>query len=532
MENSNKRVVVGFSAAAAAVGLSAIVWTITARKKKGDKRKSSKPPVGPSLTDLLRVQAEGTFFEHQFLWTEQHGLTFTMPSPLPMLISDYVAVADPHLTWELCVTEANQYRNPSRFTTRSDLFAKAVRDSVGRSLASSTGDEWKWRRAAFLKEMHKSKLMNPDRQLMEFLFETGQRVLCQQLAQAAASGDVLRVDVVATEAALDTILYFMFGKVPSSTYNPDEVRQAAKDTLGYMQASLVPGFFHVAKYVPGTSAREWLRKRNAAWKVLDDIFSGELQILMHERSGKQPRCPDRKPGSILEQWLSSEPNFYERSLDPIVAECRGMILAGFETTAHSLAYCFGMMAEHKELSRQLCEISSKVLAEHGNDAKAVLEGSDFVKYFFMEAVRLYPLAPALAGITTDDIRVKDSKGTEYEFAKDTNFVFLNGVLQRQADYCGKPSQDGVDPNQVDPTRWMQGTSTKDQPFLHVFNTGAHSCAGKPLAMLEGHVFLILVASQFDFEFPEGVSKVQYDENLLLRPKDAMPLRVKTRNLEK
>lgn len=523
MALSNKNAVVALSAAA--VGLSTLVLWRATRKKKKEAGNKKLPPVGPSLGQYFKCRAEGTLFDQQFVWTAQYGSTFTMPSHVPGVFSDWVAIADPLLTRELCVTQANQYRDPSRFATRTERFAQAVQDGVGRSLTSTTGEEWKWRRAAFLKEMHKSKLMNQDRQLIEFLFETGQRVLCDKFAQAAASGEVIQVDAVTTEAALDTIMYFMFGRVPSATCSATEVCLAAKNTLGYVLATLNPSFSHVAKYIPGTSANETFRKRNAACRIIDRIFLDELKLLIQESSGKRPRCPDRKPGSMLEQWLSSEPKFSERSLRHIVAECRGLIVAGFDTTAHTLSHCFGMMAEHKKLSQQLHEISTQVLAEHGNDRRAALEASGFVKYFFLESARLYPLVPQLNGVATDDIAVKDSKGTEYMFPKGTNFMFMNGALQRVPEHCGKPSQ-GAGPNEVDPTRWM--TSPQEEPFLHLFNTGAHTCAGKPLALLEGHIFLLLVASQFDFDFPEGVSKVQYEENLLLRPKDAMPLHVRRR----
>jgi hypothetical protein len=73
------------------------------------------------------------------------------------------------------------------------------------------GDEWKWRRAAFLKEMHKSKLFNSQRQLVSTIHKVGEQ-LCAKLEAAAASKELVKVDILATEAAFDTILFFLFGK--------------------------------------------------------------------------------------------------------------------------------------------------------------------------------------------------------------------------------------------------------------------------------------------------------------------------------
>lgn len=495
------------------------------RNKKSLIKLPPKPPPGPSFQEFLKVQNAGAFFDIQQKWVQQYGRIFTIPSPLPGLVGDFVAVADPVLTKELCIKASNQYRDPSTFTTRSEPFAKATRDAVGQSLASSTGEEWKWRRAAFLKEMHKSKLFRDDRKLLDFLFDTAESILCSRLEQAATTGELLQLDIVTTQAAMDTILYFMFGKtVPG--YDPDTVRQAAKDTLAYMMASLSNVLFPISMHIPGTAAHTILQKRNAAWKVFDNIILDELNLMIDEarqRQNGKAVVTNRIPGSILENWLASEPKFYQRGLGPIVAECRGMVLAGFETTAHALAYSFGMMAEYPELSHKLYNISTKALLQ--NDKHKVLEQSEYVKNFFMESIRLYPLAPALGGIATQDLVAKDSDGVEYGFVKKTNFLFMNAALQRHNEYCGNVDI-AVSPDQVVPERWIN--DTKDQPFLHVFNTGPHACPGKPLAVLEGHVFLLMVASKYKFDFPEGVEKVLYDEQMLLRPKDAMPLYVKKR----
>ena len=57
-----------------------------------------------------------------------------------------------------------------------------------------------------------------------------------------------------------------------------------------------------------------------------------------------------------------------------------------------------------------------------------------------------------------------------------------------------------------------------------------ACPGKPLSLLEGRVFLLLIVMQYEFEFPpsNATKKVEYDDNGLLRPKNGMPLVVKRR----
>lgn len=57
------------------------------------------------------------------------------------------------------------------------------------------------------------------------------------------------------------------------------------------------------------------------------------------------------------------------------------------------------------------------------------------------------------------------------------------------------------------------------------------CPGKPLSLLDGHVFLLMAATRFQFEFSKDgeTMHVEYSDDLLLRPKDGMPLAVQKRS---
>jgi cytochrome P450 len=179
-----------------------------------------------------------------------------------------------------------------------------------------------------------------------------------------------------------------------------------------------------------------------------------------------------------------------------------------------------MMAEDKDMANKLHTIAMKALNQ--GDKETALEESVFLKNFFMEALRLHPLAPALTGECTEDITLP-FEGNEFGFPKGTTFLFFSFAMQRHKDYC----KGSKGPDEIEPDRW-DAASGQDQPFLHTFNNGPHACPGKPLSVLEGHIFLLQVASRFDFSFPEGVDRILYEEQMLLRPKDAMPLHVTRR----
>jgi cytochrome P450 len=277
------------------------------------------------------------------------------------------------------------------------------------------------------------------------------------------------------------------------------------------------------------------RRKYKAWKIIDNICAPEIQTLLDEHAGKRPVHEHRKPGSVLASLIANEPRFVQqgRGVSCMIAEARVFVQAGFETTAHSLAFCMGMMAERPDLANQMADLGKSILDKndlynaetilaHLEDSSSTDNASaaaaSLVKNFFLESVRLYPLAPALGGACTQDVTVTTTLGKTVHLAKGTAVTFPNIPLQRQLDDS---------PDSVIPERWNVMPVTR-QPFLHTFQTGAHACPGRPLSMLEGQVFLLLVATQFEFSFPPGIAKVEYEDNLLLRPKNGMPLLVKKR----
>ena len=68
-----------------------------------------------------------------------------------------------------------------------------------------------WRKKALLKEFHRNRLLADERGLLKAVLDEG-RLLCDELEKAADSGTVIRVDHLATSAAVGVVLFFLFGR--------------------------------------------------------------------------------------------------------------------------------------------------------------------------------------------------------------------------------------------------------------------------------------------------------------------------------
>ena len=503
--------------AAAIFGLAWYLYLSKSRQSAA-KSKSSLPPLPPAGCTFVEFLSAYRRAENQQEAHDKHGKIFTIPSPIPGVVPNQVWINDPQIVKHLCVKCANQYRNPSTFTTRGAAFQTATQSVVGVGVTGLVGDEWRWRKMALLKCFHKSKLLADDRGLLEKVIEEGEG-LCNALSKASETKEPMEVDLITTQAAVGVVLYFLFGR--DLEFDAAEFRQSAGDLMEVLGYSFAAPFFRITKKIPGTTSYQMEQKKVKAWRIVDKVAAPEIQRLLDEYSGKLPVHPDRKPGSVLATLIADEPRFRTGGVDSMIAEARVFVQAGFETTAHSLAFSMGMMAERPDLADAMAKLGKDLMGSPETSIsvpqmKDAIEKTSIVKNFFLESVRLYPLAPALGGECTDDIVIQvDSK--EYGLPKGTACFFPNLLLQRHVE----------NPETIVPARW-DVASKSEEPFLHTFQNGAHSCPGKPLSLLEGHVFLLMAATRFEFEFPTGSNKVEYDDNLLLRPKNGMPLLVRKR----
>ena len=351
-----------------------------------------------------------------------------------------------------------------------------------------------------------------ERSLVEIVYHEGM-VLCDELEKAADSKSMIQADHLTTQAAVEVVLFFLFGR--QLEFDTNQMRKAAKDMIDCLFVQLTNPLYEILKYIPTTNAYKTELKMIHAQQVIDAVVETELALLLEEFHGSKPIHPDRKEGSVMASLIAKEPKFRISGKESMLAEARVFVQAGFETTTHSLAYAMGLMAERPDLADQMAKQgmdaltdkfynipqSEPVNSETIELLKKALDKTTLVKNFFMEALRLYPLAPTLAGECTSNIEIVTKDGTHYTLSKGASTLFLNIPLRRQ---------EMSNPDEICPERW--DVPITEQPFLHTFQNGPHRCPGKPLSLLEGHVFLFLIASKFRFEFLKDVTQVQFEDN--------------------
>jgi cytochrome P450 len=182
-----------------------------------------------------------------------------------------------------------------------------------------------------------------------------------------------------------------------------------------------------------------------------------------------------------------------------------MMLAGHETSAHTLTWIFGLLAKHPEIQEKLYqEIQSSTS----------VESIPYLKLVMNEAMRLYPAFPVLSRKTAVDCQLGD-----YKIPQNTNVVIPIYVMQRHADNWDRPTE-------FIPERFADPAAEKSYAFLP-FSRGPRRCIAELFAMTEMSIIVVNLLKLYKIELttntlPEEVAFVS------LKPVDGMNIKLTKR----
>lgn len=479
--------------AATASGLASLWWFMRYWRQR-----MRWPPKGPGVWE--RLQTLQRFSHKQVEWAQKYGPIYRTWDPV---FGIAIHVADPDIMYDITVRAGNLYRDPCRYG-RPPKLAALVAETMGPSVTGMVGAEWRWRKDSLIRQFHNTRLLSPETGLLEALLHEGD-LLCAALGEAADESRVVAVDTLTTRAATGVMLFLMYGRRPA--FDEEAFKEGSKNLMTVLLGIINP--FKTKKQM------EDLRSLQAqSQQVFDDVARPELNAILEDiKAGK--RGSHRKP-CMMEALMKNEPRYTRNGLEGLLADARVFVNAGYETTAHSLAFTFGLLADPQNSAvAELARKEAVQVAAAGLQRETLIESTAYLDRVFHESIRLFPLAPALGGLAYADFEVSVGSDTLL-IPKGANILFHNVAGQR----CDRL---WPDPHCCNPEHWNNGAAQDKR--LMTFNLGAHACPGKNLSHLEARVFLSMVLSKFRFELPDGVDKVEAFEEVLFRPKDKMPLRV-------
>ncbi|MFP6561407.1 cytochrome P450 [Paraburkholderia sp. B3] len=237
--------------------------------------------------------------------------------------------------------------------------------------------------------------------------------------------------------------------------------------------------------------------------------------------------PPETPRNLLEAMLVQQQEPGSTITDAhIAANVITLLLAGEDTTAHSIAWTVPYLAADPALQATLGDEARRVL---GNAPVcpdyATLKDLDLFEAICIEATRLRPVASIHSFEPLEDVVVGD-----VALPKGTRMFFLSRPAMLD-------EKNFADPQRYDPYRWLRRQERQEQEGQEGEPRGAHDvraylqfgagprvCPGRHLATVEMRLALSMLMKEFQVELMIDPGKITEVQQFTMVP-DTMPVRL-------
>ena len=501
-----------FSYLATVLGVSSVAGTLGLRWWKQNRYKSLQSLPSPpkhwllgNIPQLLEAVKQKKFFQLLFDWSKKLGPMYVMwNGSHPLLILSKPKVIED--------TIINGMRDGSLI--RSQRVCKAWNDISGPILLGETEAEWQWRRKAWNPEFNSSSLSK----YLKIVNQACEQVI--ETVKEVPPESYVEVDPLFVELTMRVICYLVLG-IPLDRNStslegpPLEVSKIyeAISIVSYRFLRLAIGEKMWMKYLPTKNSRDYWAAR---W-YLEEFLTPRVDLALQIREQNQTDLPQVSPlfrESMLVKISAKEPKYNRETL---IAESVELLIAGTDTTAHTLSFAVGELSLNQRVFQQARNIVDSC-CHHGINTESLKELA-YIRAIVKETLRLYSVA---------------SGSTSLEAQRDTTIegkMIPRGTgVSWSMLAAGRDPEVYANPEEFLPERWLDnGKENSSLPMIH-FGSGSHRCLGEHLSLMETTIMLALLLLNFDWELVNGRSSLeQLQQNILIYPSDKMPVRFRLRN---
>lgn len=314
-----------------------------------------------------------------------------------------------------------------------------------------------------------------------------------------APGTVVDVERAMLRAGLETVGTALFTEDLSG--DAAQLTDATLDALEVVVArARVP--ITPPTWAP-TPANRRLQRANA---VLDRTVG---RLVAARRAGAAQREPD-----VLDLLIAARDDEGRRLSDrEIRDEIVTFIVAGHETVAAAMTWCWALLAAHPDIQARLqAEVDGVV-----TDAPLTLDDLarlPFVRACVDESLRLYPPAWLISrrARTADEL-------SGAEIPAGSLIIMSPWIVHRHPEFWSHAAT-------FDPQRFIDGGHAR-HAFLP-FGNGLRLCIGRDFAYAEAVALIARIAARFTLAYPQGAHVPAADPSVTMRPVGGLHLVVRPR----
>jgi cytochrome P450 len=372
-------------------------------------------------------------------------------------------------------------------------------------------------------------------------------IFTEKLAEHARKGDVVPLETLTSALTVDIIGKVVMG----ADFDTQRGRSEMVETLKMIpKFVLKPGTFNpLVLYNP---LRIW---RHRYYERRTDRMIGEMLDERFERRLRESRKGEEKERArqvvdlALEAYdkeMGTQGKISTKELmDPefrriAIANIRGFLFAGHDTTSSTLCYIYHLLSTHPS-TLQLIRSEHDALFTRDTTRAATLITADphllmrmpYTSAVINETMRLYPLAGTIRLGQPGFVLSDPETGATYPTHDSAPFSLTLGGFAIHRLPSNFPDPDSFDPGRFLPR--SQDGSLEDMPkdAFRPFEKGKRNCIGLELANLEMRVVLALTVRGFDVnaaygtEGPLALGDRAYPTlDVVAKPVDGLPVKIR------
>jgi cytochrome P450 len=399
-------------------------------------------------------------------WCDRYGTLFTFRAGPRR----YLVVADREA--------ANAFLRDRPEGFRRQREVETVFKEVGfHGVFSSEGEDWKRQRRLAVTALNSNRLHSHFH-----VIHTATERLRRRLLVAAREGKPIEIQRELTSYTVDITTALAFGTdVNTLERGEDELQRNIQFVFEMLARRIVLPIPYW----------EWVRlpadrrlKRSLA------VLHAAVREFIEQARRQLEQHPERheEPTNFLEAMLAAQASDGSFSDEEVVGNTLTLLLAGEDTTAHSLAWTLWYLAKEPGVQERWAREAAGVLGDDPVPADPETVGrllyGDAV---LRESMRL----KSVAALSTHEPAV-DTQIADIRVPAGTRIVLPARYINREA---GGP--------EFDPDRWLDENRAPDQRSFLAFGAGPRFCPGRNLALLEANCALAAIGRDFELELDES-----------------------------
>ncbi len=354
---------------------------------------------------------------------------------------------------------------------------------------AAEGKDWQHQRRLAVKALNSNHL-----QRYFDVVRTCTERLYGRLARAAGSGQTLDIGLELCSFTVDVTSALAFGHDLNTLERGDSELQKHIQRVFFISGRRlvipVPYWRYFKLPVDRAADRSWV--------AINDAIT-EFIAQARARIAARPQLREA-PENFLEGMIAAQETDGTFTDQEIVGNVFTLLLAGEDTTAHTMAWTIWFLASRPEIQTRWAWEAHEVLDEErspsGYDTVGELRYGEAV---LRESMRLKPVAPIIGVEPITDTTLAGTR-----IPAGTRLV----LLTRLAGLRAVNRADEFDPDRwLDDGRDSQNGSAPDQKSFLGFGAGPRFCPGRNLAFLESKAALAMIARNFQLELDESAGPV-------------------------